>query len=189
MKAAALKNDKTVDALVKRLLKESPSAIPPAELAASLLRLNPHLSRIDTLEEGTPILLPPELAANGDAAAPEPGSSVPLIEEAARALKALRAEIEKSGAEASKEIEEAQAWLKGEPGKQVLREVPELKEEFSKTATAATDLRKEQTAFLAGQVKFLAKLQEDIGKFLEPAPPSRSADTKPQRKKSTRSRS
>ena len=106
MKVAELKNDKTVDALAKRLLKDSPSTVPPRELAASLLRLNPHLSRIDALEEGTPILLPPEFASNDDASAPEPGSSAPLIEEAARALAALRAGLEKSGVEASKRLKD-----------------------------------------------------------------------------------
>ena len=187
MNVAALKNEKTVDALAKRLLKESPSAVPPRELAASLLRLNPHLSRIDVLEEGTPILIPPELVATGEASAPEPGSSIPLIEEAARALEALRADLEKSGAEASKEVEEAQAWLKGEPAKQILREVPELKEEFSKTATAATELRKERVAYLAGQEKMLRKLQADLPDFLSPAPPSPNPTRAP--KKSSRSRS
>ena len=187
MNVAALKNDKTVDALAKRLLKESPSPLPPRELAAALLRLNPHLSRIDALEEGTPILLPPELASANDASMPEPGSSVPLIEEAARALEELRVELEKSSAETTREIEEAQAWLKGEPAKQVLREVPELKEAFAKTAAAATELRKEQAAFLAGQEKLLRKLQADLPNFLSTAAPSPN----PTRvaKKSTRSRS
>jgi hypothetical protein len=171
MKVAELKHDKTVEALAKRLLKESPSSVSAPELAASLLRLNPHLSRIDALEEGTAILLPPELASD-DASALERGSSAPLIAEAARALEALRAELQKSGTAAVQEIEQAQAWLKGETGKQVLREVPELKEDFSKTAAAATELRKEQSAVLATQVKLLAKLQAELASFLSPAGPS-----------------
>ena len=170
MKVAELKNDKTVEALAKRLVKESQSKTNATELAATLLRLNPHLSQIDRLEAGTPILLPPDFSAS-DEAEPLPDSSKQLIQEAGSALESLRAVLRESAAQEGEDVDRAQAWIKGEQGKEVLRELPELKEEFSKTVSAAGELRKEQAAAYAGQEKLLRKLQTDLADFLKPAAP------------------
>ena len=54
MNIAELKGEKTVKALVKRLLGEQPKGRAKkteAEMEAALLRVNPHLNQIDSLEK------------------------------------------------------------------------------------------------------------------------------------------
>ena len=65
MNIAQLKGEKTVKTLAKRLLAEpskKTKKTTSAEMEAALLRLNPQLSNIRDLEEGTPIVVPGEFA-------------------------------------------------------------------------------------------------------------------------------
>lgn len=172
MKIAELTGDKTVQALAKRLLKESGASIAVNELVAALVRLNPHLSQIERLEEGTPILLPPNLVSAGENAGPLAGVATALVRQAEGALQELRAALRASAEQAGDEAEQAQAWLKGETAKAIVREVSDLKDVFSKTATAAGKVRKEQIALFTEQEKLLRKLQAELAEFQKPVRPS-----------------
>jgi hypothetical protein len=172
MKIAELKGDKTVTALAKRLLKESPSDTSATELAATLVRLNPHLSDIGHLEKGTPILLPPDFAAAEDAIDPLTSLAATLAQEAGKALQDIRTALRASASQVGNEIDQAQVWLKSEEAKLILRDVPELKEEFSKTASAASDLRKTEIALYAGQEKALKQLQAELEQLQGSPPPT-----------------
>ena len=165
MKIGELKGEKTVRALVRRLLKESHTKTSPSELEATLLRLNPHLSRIARLDEGTPILLPPDLASGGEGAAPLEGIAGELVRQAEGALKDLRAALKDDAAQIGEEAGQAQAWLTSEAAKRTARETPELKKEFSNTLAAAKKVRHQHAALLAEHEKSLQKLQAELVQF------------------------
>ena len=164
MKIVELKGDQTLQALAKRLVKEKQSKLPSNELAAALLRLNPQLSDIGRLDNGTPILIPPLVPTEQS---PIPGASVlsDLAEQAVRSLEEVRSVLRQSISVTKDESGQAQAWLKGEQAGQIVKEIPELKKEFSNTTKEAPRLADEQATHLADQEKALRKLQAELADF------------------------
>jgi hypothetical protein len=169
--AEVQKGDKTIEALAKRLLKDFHANGSPSELAATLLRLNPHLGQIKHLAVGTPILLPQGLGSPDASAGPLAGIAGVLVQQARAALHEIQTAMEESAVQAREEAKQAQAWLKSDQAKQILREHPDLKAEFSKTVTAAGKVRNEEGNLLAGQEKSLKKLEADLANLQKARPP------------------
>lgn len=190
MNIAELKGEKTVKALVKRLLEQTASSSPSAkgkrapsttesELEAALLRANPHLSQIGNLEKGTPILVPGEfpLKAAESADPRRRGGGIggnaddAWLRHAETALGGLRAVLGESVAQAGEQSERVQTWLKGDGAKEVLQRAPELKEAFRDTAAAAKALRDEQAALVTAQEGALGQVRSELASFLGVPPP------------------
>jgi hypothetical protein len=169
MNIAELKGEKTIKTLTKRLLAEPSQKNKKtnnAEMEAALLRLNPQLSQIRDLKEGTPILVPDEFALAADESfTPSRGLTEALLRQAEEAVSKLRATLKERVAVSADETDRVQSWLKTGGAKEFLRRSPELKEAFSSAATAAKTLAKEQNAALAAQMKALEKVQSQLATF------------------------
>src|ERR1043166_2156458 len=169
MNIAELKGEKTVKTLAKRLLAEPSKKTKKttnAEMEAALLRLNPQLSQIRDLKEGTPIVVPGEFALAADESfTPSRGLTEALLHQAEEAVSRLRATLKERVADSAEETERVQSWLKSEQAKDLARHSPELKGVLSDAGTAAKTLAKEQNAALAEQMKALEKVQSQLATF------------------------
>jgi len=169
MNIAELKGEKTLKTLAKRLLAEPSKKTKKttnAEMEAALLRLNPQLSQIRDLEEGTPILVPNEFALAADESfTPSRGLTEALLHQAQEAVSRLRGVLKERVANSAEETDRVQTWLKTGAAKEFLRRSPELKEAFPSAAAAAKTLAKEQNAALAAQMKALEKVQSQLAAF------------------------
>ncbi|MHC1767280.1 MAG: hypothetical protein AB9869_23870 [Verrucomicrobiia bacterium] len=168
MRVAELKGEKTVRALMKRLLAESSESPPPADtdLEAALLRLNPQLGRIRELEKGTAILLPDEFGLAPDRSfAPSGAVEDELLrgtEGAVAELRALMKERVTSGIEG---MDRVQSWLKSPAAKEFLRQSPALEEFFAKVVSAGKTLPKEQMTALGVEDKALDRVLSELTSF------------------------
>src|SRR4051812_2642020 len=169
MNIAELKGEKTVKALVKRLLGEQPKGRAKkteAEMEAALLRVNPHLNQIDSLEKGTPVIVPDEFALDRDeSASPFTGLAEDLLKQSEAVLADLREQIAAQVRQSTTETEQAQKWIQTDEAKQLLRASPELKEAFAAVTSGAKSLVKEQTAGLAAEDKGLDKIRAQLAEF------------------------
>lgn len=171
MNIAELKGERTVKALAKRLLAEPSRDTPKttqAEMEATLLRLNPHLSQIGELEKGTPIVVPDNFGlAPEQSTTPTRGLAEELLQRAESALEMMRGTIKGQTAQSAAESERMQAWLKSDEAKEFIRQSPSLKEVFSSASTAAKTLPKERAAALALESKALDKVAAQVTNFRE----------------------
>lgn len=169
MKISELKDEKTVKALVKRLLAEQPKGRvrkSETEMEEALLRSNPHLHQIDNLEKGTPILVPEEFALDGkESESPFAGMAEELIRQSESVLTDLRAKLAEQVTESAKQAELAQEWVQSEEAKQLLRSSPELKAAFSTVPGATKQLAKDQAAALLVEDKALEKVRAALSEF------------------------
>ena len=169
MNIAQLKGEKTVKTLAKRLLAEpskKTKKTTSAEMEAALLRLNPQLSNIRDLEEGTPIVVPGEFALAADESfTPSRGLTEALLREAEDAVSRVQALLKERIARSAEETDRVQSWLKTDEAKEFLRRSPELKEVFSSAATAAKALAKEQASALSAEDSALGKVRSQLAAF------------------------
>ena len=169
MNIAQLKGEKTVKTLAKRLLAEPSKKTKKttnAEMEAALLRLNPKLSNIRDLEEGTPILVPDEFALAADESfTPSRGLTEALLRQAEEAMSKVRAVLKERIALSAGETDRVQRWLKTDEAKEFLRRSPELKEVFSSAATAAKTLAKDQALALSAEDSALGKVRSQLAAF------------------------
>ena len=169
MNIAELKGEKTLKTLAKRLLAEpskKTKKTTDAEMEAALLRLNPQLSQIRDLEEGTPILVPNEFALAADESfTPSRGLTEALLRQAQEAVSRLRGVLKERVANSAEETDGVQSWLKSEHAKAIVRDSPELKEVLSGAGTAAKTLAKEQATALSAEESALAKINSQLAAF------------------------
>lgn len=174
MNIAELKGEKTVKTLAKRLLAEPSNKTKKttnAEMEVALLRLNPQLSQISNLKEGTPILVPDEFVLAADESfTPSRGLTEELLRQSEEAMSTLRAVLKERVAHSAEERDRVAIWLKSNQAKEFLRRSPELKEVFSGGAAAAKTASKEQAAAVASEVKALDKVQAQLAKFRKTSP-------------------
>ena len=171
MNITELKGEKTIKALVKRVLdqpsKKGARKTTESEMEAALLRLNPHLRGIADLEAGTPVLLPEKFPLARDESSSLAGDAAELLQGAEAALKSASAALADSVEQAGQQAERVRTWLKGDGPKEMLRGGPGRKETFSSAAAAAKTLRKEQTALAEAEEKALGEVQAELARFLE----------------------
>ena len=169
MNIAQLKGEKTVKTLAKRLLAEPSKKTKNttnAEMEAALLRLNPQLSNIRDLEEGTPIVVPGEFALAADESfTPSRGLTEALLREAEDAVSRVQALLKERIARSAEETDRVQSWLKTDEAKEFLRRSPELKEVFSSATTAAKTLAKDEASALSAEDSALGKVRSQLAAF------------------------
>src|SRR5437762_992152 len=131
MNIAELKGEKTLKTLAKRLLAEPSKKIKKttnAEMEAALLRLNPQLSQIRDLEEGTPILVPNEFALAADESfTPSRGLTEALLRQAQEAVSRLRGVLKERVANSGEETGGVRNRMKTEHAKAMHRDAPAVK--------------------------------------------------------------
>ena len=169
MNVAELKGEKTVKTLAKRLLAEPTKKTRKTtntEMESALLRLNPHLSQIRDLEEGTPILVPDEFAlADDESFTPSRGLAEALLRQSEEAVSRLQSVLKERVARSAEETDRVQSWLKSDQAKEFLRRSPELKKVFSDAGTAAKRLAKEQAEALSAEESALGKIKSQLAAF------------------------
>ena len=169
MNIAQLKGEKTVKTLAKRLLAEpskKTKKTTDAEMEAALLRLNPQLSHIRDLEEGTPILVPDEFAVAADESfTPLRGLTEALLRQAEEAVSGVRAVLKERIARSAEETDRVKSWLETDKAKEFLRRSPDLKQVFSGAATAVKTLAKEQASVLSTEDSALGKVRSQLAAF------------------------
>ena len=169
MNIAELKGEKTVKTLAKRLLAEPSKKTKKttnAEMEAALLRLNPQLSQIRDLKEGTPILVPDEFALAADESfTPSRGLTEALVRQAEEAVSRLQATLKERVANSAEETDRVQSWLKSEQAKAFVRHSPGLKEVLSGAGTAAKTLAEEQATALSAEESALGKIKSQLAAF------------------------
>ena len=169
MKIAELKGEKTLKALVKRLLAEQPKGRAKkteGEMEAALLHSNPHLNQIGELEKGTPVLVPEEFALDREESqSPFTGMAEELLRQSESVLADLSEKLAEQVTESAEQTERAQKWIQSDEAKQLLRASPELKEAFASVTTATKNLVKDQTAALAVEEKALGKVRTELSEF------------------------
>jgi hypothetical protein len=169
MNIAALKGEKTVKTLAKRLLAEPTKDTPKttqAEMEAALLRLNPQLGQIGDLKKGTPIVVPDQFAlAPDESATPTHALADELLRQAESALASLRGVIKERTDQFTVQTEQVQTWLKSQQARELVKESPELKAVFSDAARAAKVLPKEQAAVVKAETKSLDKVEAEVKTF------------------------
>jgi hypothetical protein len=160
MNIAVSKGEKTISTLAKRLFAEASkgsSKTSQKEMEAALLRLNPHLKRMDKLKKGTPILVPEEFRL-------APNESINPFRVMAEAF-LWRSENAVSNARAMLKERAAQsAELGGRARKSPIR-APKLKKVSASAAAAPKAVQKKQAAALAAQLKALDKIAADLAAF------------------------
>src|SRR3954468_6287882 len=118
MNIAELKGEKTVKALAKRLLAEQPKSRAKkteADMEAALLRANPHLKQIDSLDKGTPVIVPEEFALDRDeSASPFTGMAEDLLKQSETVLEDIREQIAAQVRQSAEETERAQQWIQSD---------------------------------------------------------------------------
>ena len=135
-------------------------------MEAALLRLNPQLSQIGDLEQGTPIVVPDGFALAPDRSTPPArGLAEALLQRAESALADLRATIKEQAQQQAARAEQAQAWLKSDQAKELSRQSPQLKELFSAATSAVKSVPKGVTAVVAAEDKALAKVGSQLANF------------------------
>ena len=169
MNIAELKGEKTVKTLAKRLLAEPTRDTPKttqAEMEAALLRLNPQLNQIGTLEKGTPIVVPADFPlAPEESVAPTRQLTDDLLRQAESALGVLKNVIQQRSEQFSAQSDQVQTWLKSQQAKDLVKESPELKTVFTDAANAAKVLPKEQAATVTAETKALDKVEAEVKVF------------------------
>jgi hypothetical protein len=169
MNVAEFQGEKTVSALAKRLLAEPGTNTPKAtqaEMEAALLRLNPQLSKIGELDQGTPIVVPDNFALDpAESSAPAGSLADELLAQAEAALANLRATLKARSDEFTAQADQVQTFLKSQQAKDLVKETPELKETFSAAASAAKAAPKEQAALLTAETKAIADVSEQVKTF------------------------
>jgi uncharacterized protein (DUF2267 family) len=169
MNIAELKGEKTPKTLAKRLLAEpskKAKKTTSAEMEAALLRLNPQLSQIRDLKEGTPILVPDEFALAADESfTPSNSFAETLLHQAQEAVSRLRGVLKEHVARSAEETDRVQSWLKSEQAKEFVRHSPDLKEVFSGAGSAAKTLAKEQAVVLSAEDSALGKIKSQLAAF------------------------
>lgn len=169
MKIAELKGEKTLKALVKRLLAEQPKGRAKkseSELEAALLHSNPHLNQIGNLEKGTPIVVPEEFALDREQSEnPFTGLAEELLRQSESVLTDLRERFAEQETENAEQSDLARKWIQSDEAKQLLRTSPELKEAFSTVAAATKSMPKEHAAALALEEKALEKVRGELSEF------------------------
>jgi hypothetical protein len=169
MNIAELKGEKTVKTLAKRLLAEPSKKTKKttnAEMEAALLRLNPQLSQIRELKEGTPIVVPGEFALAADESfTPSRALTEALLQQARKAVSKLRAAVKERVEGSVEDNDRVQTWLKSAQAKEIVRHSPELKEVFSGAGTEAKTLAKEQAEALSAEESALGKIKSQLAAF------------------------
>lgn len=128
-------------------------------MEAALLRSNPHLSEIEKLAKGTPILVPEEFTLDREESeSPFTGMAEELFRQGESVLADLREKLAEQVTESAEQSERAQKWIQSDEAKQLLRTSPELKEAFASVNAATKSLVKDQTAAFAAEEKGLGKV-------------------------------
>ena len=195
MNIAELKGEKTVASLAERLFKQSSErrdSTAERDLEAALLRLNPHLNDIASLEPGTRILVPDNVAVNAsESGDPRTELAGELLREGAASLRIFRSALKESRVESSEQAARVQTWLKSEEAKRMTERAPNVREAFASAAAAAASVAKERAAELEAEDKALRKVEASLAEFLKrPRGPSRKTDANAPgkaRKRSSRS--
>jgi hypothetical protein len=169
MNIAQLQGEKTVSALATRLLAQPTKDTPKttqSEMEAALLRLNPHLNQIGSLNTGTPIVVPDNFGLAGDqSVAAMRGLAAEILQQAETALTSLRATLQEHAAQATEQTDQVQEFLKGDQAQELVKSSPDLKAIFSNATTAVKALPKEQAAAIAAQQKALDKVHSQLATF------------------------
>src|SRR5438105_10566648 len=131
MNIAQLQGDKTVSDLAARLLAQPTKDTPTttqSEMEAALLRLNPQLSKIGSLNQGTPIVVPDNFGLAGDqSVAAMRGLAAEILSQAETALTNLRAVLQQQTAQATNQSNQAQNFLKSDQAKELVKSTPDFK--------------------------------------------------------------
>ncbi|MGH7936187.1 MAG: hypothetical protein ACREF8_04180 [Chthoniobacterales bacterium] len=166
---AELQGEKTIASLAKRLLADPSKDTPKTtqdEMEAALLRLNPQLDQIGDLPKGTVLVVPDNFALAPDQSiTPLDTLASDLLDQAEKALANLQATIKARSDEFAAQSAQAQAWLKSDQAKQLVKQSPELKDAFSSAAAAAKTAPKEQAAATASTVKALSGVKTALTTF------------------------
>jgi hypothetical protein len=169
MNIAELKGEKTVKALAKRLLAEQPKGRGKkneADMEAALLRANPHLKQIDSLDKGTPVIVPNEFALDRDeSTSPFTDLAEDLLKQSETVLADIREQIAAQVRQSAEETDRAQKWVQSDEAKQLLRASPVFLVGFAAVTSGTKVLVKEQNAALAAEDKGLGKIRTDLGAF------------------------
>src|SRR5712691_6584401 len=146
MNIAQLQGETTVSALATRLLAQPTKDTPKttqAEMEAALLRLNPHLGQIGSLDSGTPIVVPDNFGlANDQSVAAMRGLAAEILQQAEIALTSLRATLQEHAAQATEQSNQVQEFLKSDQAKELVKTSPDLKPIFANATTAVKALPK-----------------------------------------------
>ncbi len=163
MNIAELKGDKTVKALATRLLAKpakGSAKISQTEMEAELVRLNPELSKIHELPEGTPVVVPSQFGlAPAESNQPLRDLTAGLLDQAEQVLESFRQSLAQHATESAAQAERVKTWLASAQSKEALRQNANLKEVFAATATTLKSLPKSEAAAEESRGKALDEMQ------------------------------
>jgi enamine deaminase RidA (YjgF/YER057c/UK114 family) len=169
MNIAELKGDKTVKALATRLLAKPAKGgakISQSEMEAELVRLNPELSKIHELPEGTPVVVPSQFGlAPAESKQPLRDLTAGLLDQAEQVLENFRESLAKHARESAAQAERVKTWLASAQSKEALRQSPDLKEVFATTAATLKGLPKTEAAAEKSRGTALDEIQSALAEL------------------------
>jgi hypothetical protein len=170
MKFTIVKNTSTLTELTRQLFAtKGPGAkAREKQIEASLLAANPHLTDLEHISAGTPIVLP---VIDVEARPKESASVAPALVQQVRAqLGGLLKSLEKTQADEIAQLEQTEEILKSKDFKAARGETPDPQKRLSKMDSAAaarlTEIEQLQKSQQTGIDQLGKDLDDFIGRFL-----------------------